>query len=42
MSSSSTDRWAALDFAPPAPDVEETEAPVLLDYLPTAGLPWSP
>ncbi|HVQ18739.1 MAG TPA: enoyl-CoA hydratase-related protein [Actinomycetes bacterium] len=33
MSSSSTDRWAALDFAPPAPDVEETEAPVLLDYL---------
>jgi len=33
MSSSSTDRWAVLDFAPPAPDVEETEAPVLLDYL---------
>jgi enoyl-CoA hydratase len=33
MSSSSTDRWAALDFAPPAPDVEETEAPVLLEYL---------
>ena len=33
MSSSSTDRWAALDFGPPAPDVEETEAPVLLDYL---------
>lgn len=33
MSSSSTDRWAALDFAPPASDVEETEAPVLLDYL---------
>ena len=33
MSSSSTDRWAALDFAPPAPDVEETEPPVLLDYL---------
>ena len=33
MSSSITDRWAALDFGPPAPDVEETEAPVLLDYL---------
>jgi enoyl-CoA hydratase/carnithine racemase len=33
MSSSSTDRWAALDFAPPAPDVVETEPPVLLDYL---------
>ena len=33
MSTSSTDRWAALDFAPPAPDVEETEPPVLLDYL---------
>lgn len=33
MSSSSTDRWAALDFAPPAPDVEDTEPPVLLDYL---------
>jgi len=33
MSSSSTDRWAALDFGPPAPDVEETEAPVLLEYL---------
>jgi enoyl-CoA hydratase/carnithine racemase len=33
MSSSGTDRWAALDFGPPAPDVEETEAPVLLDYL---------
>ncbi len=33
MSSSSTDRWAALDFRPPASDVEETEAPVLLDYL---------
>ena len=28
-----TDRWAALDFGPPAPDVEETEPPVLLDYL---------
>ena len=33
MSSPSTDRWAALDFGPPAPDVEETEAPVLLDYV---------
>ncbi len=33
MSSSSTDRWTALDFGPPAPDVEETEPPVLLDYL---------
>jgi enoyl-CoA hydratase/carnithine racemase len=33
MSSSTTDRWAALDFGPPAPDVEGTEPPVLLDYL---------
>ena len=33
MSSPGTDRWAALDFSPPALDVEETEAPVLLDYL---------
>ena len=33
MSSPGTDHWAALDFGPPAPDVEETEAPVLLDYL---------
>ena len=34
MSSSSTDRWAALDFGPPAPGAEGTEAePVLLDYL---------
>ncbi|MEU6137258.1 enoyl-CoA hydratase-related protein [Nocardioides sp. NPDC047086] len=33
MSTSSTDRWAALDFAPPDPDIEETEPPVLLDYL---------
>jgi enoyl-CoA hydratase/carnithine racemase len=33
MSASSTDRWAALDFAPPAPGVEETEPPVLVDYL---------
>ncbi len=33
MGSSGTDRWAALDFAPPDPDIEETEAPVLLDYL---------
>ena len=33
MSTSSTDRWAALDFGPPAPDVDDTEPPVLLDYL---------
>src|SRR3954451_2221125 len=33
MSASSTDRWAALDFAPPAPGVEETEPPVLVDYI---------
>jgi enoyl-CoA hydratase/carnithine racemase len=33
MGSSGTDRWAALDFAPPDPGIEETEAPVLLDYL---------
>jgi enoyl-CoA hydratase/carnithine racemase len=33
MSSPGTDRWAALDFGPPAPGIEETEAPVLLDYL---------
>ena len=33
MSTSSTDRWDALDFGPPAPDVVETEPPVLLDYL---------
>ena len=33
MTASTTNRWAALDFAPPDPDVQETEAPVLLDYL---------
>jgi enoyl-CoA hydratase len=33
MSSPGTDRWAALDFGPPPPDVEETEPPVLLEYL---------
>jgi len=33
MTAPTTDRWAALDFAPPDPDVQETEAPVLLDYL---------
>ena len=33
MSSPDTDRWEALDFGPPPPDVVETEAPVLLDYL---------
>ena len=27
-----TDRWKALDFGPPAPDVDEKEPPVLLDY----------
>ena len=32
MSSTGTDRWAALDFGPPAPDIEETEPPVLLEY----------
>jgi enoyl-CoA hydratase/carnithine racemase len=30
--SSGTDRWKALDFGPPPPDVEETEPPILLDY----------
>ena len=29
----STDRWASLDFGPPAPDVEEPDSPVLLDLL---------
>ena len=33
MSSPDTDRWEALDFGPPPPDVVETEPPVLLDYL---------
>lgn len=33
MSSSDTDRWDALDFGPPPPDVVETESPVLVDYL---------
>src|SRR5918995_5624306 len=33
MSPSSTDRWAALDFGPPAPDGVDTEPPVLLDLL---------
>jgi enoyl-CoA hydratase/carnithine racemase len=33
MSSTGTDRWAALDFGPPTADVVETEDPVLLDYL---------
>ena len=32
MSSSGTDRWAALDFGPPAPDGVETEPPILLEY----------
>jgi enoyl-CoA hydratase/carnithine racemase len=30
--SSGTDRWKALDFGPPSPDVAETEPPVLVDY----------
>jgi enoyl-CoA hydratase len=29
----STDRWASYDFRPPASDVEESEPPVLLDFL---------
>ncbi|MEV6491929.1 enoyl-CoA hydratase-related protein [Actinoplanes sp. NPDC051633] len=29
----STDRWKALDFGPPASDVDEPDSPVLLDYL---------
>ncbi len=33
MSSSGTDRWAALDFGPPPLDVVETEPPVLLEYV---------
>src|SRR5215218_510557 len=33
MSPPGTDRWKALDFGPPPPDVVETEPPVLLDYL---------
>jgi enoyl-CoA hydratase len=32
MSSTGTDRWAALDFGPPPPDIVETEPPVLVDY----------
>jgi enoyl-CoA hydratase/carnithine racemase len=33
MSTSGTERWKSLDFAPPSPDFVETESPVLLDYL---------
>jgi enoyl-CoA hydratase/carnithine racemase len=33
MTPSSTDRWAALDFGPPAPEPDESEPSVLLDYL---------
>jgi enoyl-CoA hydratase/carnithine racemase len=33
MGTSRTDRWAALDFGPPAADVEDPEPPVLLDHL---------
>ena len=40
MSSPSTDRWAALDFGPPAPDVVETEPSVLLDYLSGGRVAW--
>jgi enoyl-CoA hydratase/carnithine racemase len=32
LSASGTDRWKALDFGPPPPDVTETEEPVLLDF----------
>ncbi len=32
-SSAGTDRWKALDFAPPAADAEEPESPVLVEYL---------
>jgi enoyl-CoA hydratase len=28
-----TDRWASYDFAPPASDLEESDSPVLVDYL---------
>ncbi len=31
--SAGTDRWKALDFGPPAPDIEEVEPPVLVEYL---------
>jgi enoyl-CoA hydratase/carnithine racemase len=31
-SATSTHRWDALDFGPPAPDVEEPEPPALVDY----------
>jgi enoyl-CoA hydratase/carnithine racemase len=30
--STGTDRWKALDFAPPSADAEEPDSPVLLDY----------
>src|SRR4051812_43750905 len=30
--STGTDRWESLDFGRPAPDVVETEPPVLIDY----------
>ena len=32
-SSTSTDRWKALDFGPPPSDLAEPESPVLVDYL---------
>jgi enoyl-CoA hydratase len=31
--SETTDRWNALDFGPPRPDLAETGSPVLVDYL---------
>jgi enoyl-CoA hydratase len=32
-SATGTDRWAAYDFAPPPPDVEEPDSPVLVEHL---------
>ena len=32
-SPTSTDRWKALDFGPPASDLAEPDSPVLVDYL---------
>jgi enoyl-CoA hydratase len=32
-SSTPTERWKALDFGPPSEDVEDTDEPVLVDYL---------
>ncbi len=33
MSSTSTDRWQALDFGPPSSDLAEPDSPVLVEYL---------